>query len=725
MSLLPAPRRWLAILAVPALLVAGAAAVAGLYLFASVPLPQDVGVGPTVVLDVHGREVGTLDPGAPRREVALSDLPDHVPHAVMAAEDRRFLDHGGVSPLAVVRAAVVNLLAGEIRQGGSTITQQYVKNAVAGRERTFLRKAREAVLAVKLERRFPKERILEMYLNTIYWGRGTHGVEAAARTYFGVPAARLTLNQAATLAGLIRAPERLDPAERPEAADRRRRAVLDALLAEGWVGPARHRATTAAGLPAVSEPGDHPRGAAGYYLEAVRRELSSSLGPERLYRGLTVTTEMDLRIQRAAQRAVRDGLDGRPFTGAVAAVDPATGGVRALVGGRDPVSEPYNTAVRARRQAGSAFKPFTLAAFVEQGHSPASRFPAPASIRVPDGRGGTTAVANFDRSDHGILTVAEATRRSVNTVFMQVVEVVGPEAVADVAHRLGIPQGRDLAAVPSLTLGTSSVSPLDMASAYATLAAEGVASPPRLVRRVEDRLGTLLVDEEPHRERVVEADDARLVTDVLRGVVEHGTGRGAAIGRPAAGKTGTTDAHRDAWFAGYTPQLAAAVWVGHPDGRPMEGVTGGGVPARMWARFMRAAHDGLEVVGFTPPDPDGRQVINPSPTPTPSPTPSPIPSPTPSGSSSPSTSPSPSPSPSPAPTVPVGPIPLPSASAPAPAATPSPAPTASPTPSSTPAPSPGSSPTPSPSPSPSPAGPPTGRPSSPSPSPAPTATPTP
>lgn len=614
----------------PAAVLVLLAAVVSTYLFATVPLGEDIGARPSRVLDARGRVVGTLSPSVARQDVPLAALPDHVPDAVLAAEDRGFYEHGGLSLTGILRALVTNVRERAVAAGGSTITQQYLKNAALTSERTLLRKAKEAVLAVKMERRFTKDEILERYLNTIYWGRGAYGVEAAARTYFGTSATDLSLNQAATLAGIIQAPEALDPRDAPERADRRRRHVLDGMRTEGWIGERTHQRTLAAGLPPVRRDRGVAPGANAYYLDAVTRELSAVLEAESIHAGLDIHTALDVRLQRLAQRAVRQRTRGRDHTGALVALDPATGGVRALVGGPNHTSQPFNFAVRGGNQVGSAFKAFTLAAFVTAGNHPASRYPAPARLHVSEAEAGASgcvqtgeyAPRNHSGRSLGPTTVRDATIASVNTVYVQIELEVGCFRVADTAEALGIPEQQDGSPVltnhTSLTLGVADLTPMEMASAYGTLAAEGVRAPPHLVTRVEGPDGDVLHETEATPEGVFDSNDARIVTDVLRDVVTSGTGRAARLDRPVAGKTGTTDENRDAWFVGYIPQLVAAVWMGTADDSvPRQPLTGGGVPAETWAAFMEPAVAPMDVVGFGEPDLSGKTVIGRRPEPEP------------------------------------------------------------------------------------------------------------
>ncbi|MGH2828862.1 MAG: transglycosylase domain-containing protein, partial [Actinomycetota bacterium] len=494
---------------------------------------------------------------------------------------------------------------GRIKQGGSTITQQYVKNAFVGRRKNFFRKTKEALVAVKLERRWSKSQILDAYLNTIYFGRGAYGIEAAARAWFGIPAARLSLPQAALLAGIIRAPEALDPSRRNDSAVRRRNQVLDAMLAEGKI--TREQRDEAAGSAVTALPRRAGVGGrAPHFLEAVRRELIERMGPDAVYRaGLRVRTTLDVDMQRAAEDAVAGVLD-RPDDpeAALVAVDPATGSVRAMVGSRDFTKRQLDLATQARRQPGSAFKPFVLAAALEKGLSLGRTYRAPSRISIPT-EAGPWSVANYDRRDYGSLGLIEATANSVNTVYAQLIVDAGAANVVDVAHRMGI--ASKLGAFPSLALGTEEVSPFELAGAYATFAAGGAHARAHVIARVVERGGDERYRFSQKAEQAIDPWVAARVTTALERVMASGTGRRAALGRPAAGKTGTTESHRDAWFAGYTPSLATVVWMGYPDGtRTMErvrgaAVVGGTLPARIWKAFMQEALKNIPAKPFPAP----------------------------------------------------------------------------------------------------------------------------
>jgi penicillin-binding protein 1A len=645
----------------------------------------------TVLLDRTGAPIARVNAGIDRTMIPLERMPRSLRRAVVAVEDADFYRHDGVDLSAVARAAWNDVTSGSLSQGGSTITQQYVKNVLTGSERSVGRKVREAILALKLERTESKDQILESYLNTVYLGHGAYGVQAASRTYFDRDAADLSLAQSATLAGLIAAPSARDPFEHPEIALQYRNYVLDRMvdveaipqsladmIEDTPLGLAKERK--------VASP-------APYFVEYVRNGLESSYGPDALYRGgLRVRTTIDLGWQRAAEGAVHRFLPSATDPdAALVAIDPRTGAIRALVGGRDFDRREFDLATQGRRQAGSAFKPFVLLAALEQGISPLEVRNGPSRLTISDPlcrtRGGPWTVTNAGDESAGTMSIENAMAGSVNTIYAQLTVQVGPEAVADVAHRMGIES--PLHPVCSIGLGTSEVSPLEMTSAFATLAAHGIYAQPTPVEEVRGPGGEVVQGPPGNLSSIgtqaVSAQDADAATQVLTGVIDHGTGTAARLaGRPAAGKTGTAADNTDAWFCGYTPQLATCVWVGYPKGaRPMtnvEGVPvvyGGTIPAQIWHTFMTEATAGMPVVPFrsvsydvyadqaaipptapatgvipsasVAPPPSVPPSVAPSPQPSPSPVPTPSPPP-PSPSPSPSdVSPSPPGSPSPGP----------------------------------------------------------------------------
>lgn len=549
-----------------------------------------------------------------RVSVPLDQVPPVLVDAVIAVEDSSFYEHRGVSVRGLVRAAKENATSGEVEEGGSTITQQLVKNSLLTPDRSYDRKAKELVLAIRMERELSKDEILQRYLNTVYFGQSTYGVRAASERYFGKPLDRLALPEAALLAGLIASPESFDPFSDPDAARARRAHVLRRMTAEGAITAEDAAAAGAAPLPTAPH-GIDPA-PLGYFVEEVKRQLlrderlgrSQQARYDALFRGgLTIRTTLDPATQRAAERAVAAQLPPSAFSAALVAIDPRSGGVRALVGGPGLDKLRFNLATQGGRQAGSTFKVVTLAAALEAGHSPEDLVDGTAPCTLPLPRQEPWTVDNYEEGSGGVTTLREATVKSLNCAFARTALAIGPGRIAAMAERLGV--GRKLSAVPSITLGTHEVSPLEMATVFATLAADGVRTDPYLVSEVTDASGKVLLRADPNRRQVIEPEIARTVTSVLEGVITSGTGQAAAIGRPAAGKTGTSQEWRDAWFAGYTPALATAVWMGSPEGQVSmigvggRNVTGGSYPAKIWAAFMGWALGGTPAAGFTPPDP--------------------------------------------------------------------------------------------------------------------------
>lgn len=595
---------------------------------ARVEIPREPSLPETTFLFSRtGERIAQLPGPEHRIVVELDELPGHLVEAVVAAEDEGFFDHGGIDARAIVRAALTDLGRGELVEGGSTITQQYVKNVFTGAERTFARKLEEAALAIELERRWTKEEILEAYLNTIAFGRRAYGVEAASRMYFGVPASRLGVRQSALLAGLIAGPTRYDPVRRPTRAERRRNYVLARMSDAGALSSERAQRLSARPLGVDLHPVEFSE--APYFTDVVERFLSDRYGSGRASSGgLRVKTTLDMRWQRAAERAVRNAL-GEPGdpSAALVAIDPRSGEIRALVGGRNWNRLEFNLATQAERQTGSAFKPFVLAAALEAGISPLSLMTGPSQLTIDDPRCSTNGepweVGNYSDAGFGTMSVADGLARSVNTMYAQLALEVGPERVAAVAERMGI-EG-PLAPVCSIALGVEEVTPLEMTSAFATIAAGGIHREPTPVRAVREDGERL---ERPIDRRGTEAispRDAAVLTWAMRGVVERGTGTAAALpGRPVAGKTGTSQEYANAWFCGFVPQLAACVWVGHPEGNvPMagvaglSGVTGGSIPAGIWQEFMLAATARMKVLEFPEPDLSGYRFLPPPPMPDP------------------------------------------------------------------------------------------------------------
>jgi len=604
--------RW-PVLGAAVLLVAVVALVAWVWATTELPPARSIGES-AVLLDRNGEELAVLAQEGLRLEVPLEEMAPVAVDALIAAEDQRFFAHTGVDPVGIGRA-VWNNLRNDSTQGGSTITQQLVKNAYLTSDRTLTRKIREAVLAVKLERNDDKEAILERYLNTVYFGRGAYGLEAAARTFFDTSASELTTEQAALLVGMLRSPHQLDPATDAEASTRRRDAVLEAMVDTGALTAEEARAAIAVPVQ-VSQTGASPTtlraGVAPHFVEHVRAQLVEQFGEQALYdEGLVVRTTLDLADQRAAEAAVAAHLDDPTDPQAALVAVDREGAVRAWVGGRDYAAlqvDLVSGGGGSGRQPGSTFKPVALAATLEQGNGAGQRFPAPAEITL-DIDGEPWTVSNAGGGDRGVLTLAEATAASVNTVYAQVAAQIGAEPIVDMARRLGV--RRELAAEPSIVLGTEEVSTLELATVFSTLSRSGTRIDPYLYTSVETRDGEVrweLGDVE--EEQAVEPRIADTVSAVLEETPRSGTARRAALDRPMAAKTGTTQRNADAWLAGYTPEYTAVVWVGNPDSnepiQPVDGETvqGGTVPAEIWHDFMVEALADVPPTPFPAPDPE-------------------------------------------------------------------------------------------------------------------------
>ena len=521
--------------------------------------------------------------GVPLR---AGDLPKALPQAVLATEDRRFYDHFGLDVIGIARAAYRNARAGRIVQGGSTITQQVAKNLFLTPERSYKRKIQEVLLSLWLEHKFTKDQILTIYLNRVYLGAGTYGIDAAARRYFGVPAKRVTVYEAAMIAGLLKAPSRYNPRANPDLAQKRTAQVLMNMVAAGYLSDAQAKAAR------KRRHADRPSGGAPgrYFVDWVLNQVADYLAPGD--RDITVSTTLNPLLQRAAERRVVNLLDGpgRKVAASQAALVALAGdgAVRAMVGGRRYSVSPFNRATQARRQPGSAFKPFVFLAALETGMRTDDRV-KDAPIKIGD-----WAPRNFKRKFRGEVSLAEALALSLNTAAVRIGKHAGFKRVAETAGRLGIP-GK-IAATPSLSLGTHDVSLIDLTAAYAPFANGGTAAWPFGINEIRDGDGKVLYTRAGSGPgRVVSAAHVGAMNRMMAGVIAGGTGKAARLNRPAAGKTGTSQNHRDAWFVGYTADLVTGVWVGNDNGAPMKRVTGGGLPAVLWKRFMADAHKGRAV----------------------------------------------------------------------------------------------------------------------------------
>lgn len=518
--------------------------------------------------------------------IGLHEMSPYIPQAVIAIEDRRFYSHFGLDPLGLARAMATNVMAGRMTQGGSTLTQQLAKNMFLSPARTLERKVQEVLLALWLERNHTKEQILTMYLNRVYFGSGAHGVEAASRRYFNKTARDVTLAEAALLAGLLKAPSRLSPARDPKAAQDRARLVIAAMREQGMVGETEFALAMKA--PATRA-ASYWSGSENYVADRVMEELPSLIGDVK--EDVVVDTTLDLTLQKIAEGSIRDlikakGEKLKVSQGALVSID-GSGAVRALVGGYDYANSQFDRASEARRQPGSTFKPFVYLAALEAGRTPDSvRNDAP--IRI-----GKWTPENFKGKYYGKVTLATALKKSLNSVSAQLAQEVGPKTVAEVAHRLGIES--DLTVNASIALGTSEVTPLELTGAYVPFVNGGYRPDTHVIRRVTTMDGKVVYEHKQLAPRVIREDLVAMMNTMLSGVVEDGTAKKADFGWPAAGKTGTTQNSRDAWFIGYTSNLVTGVWFGNDDGTFMKGVTGGMLPAEAWRSFMTAAHEGLPV----------------------------------------------------------------------------------------------------------------------------------
>jgi len=573
---------WLTVLALWVGIIGGGAAA---YVLFTVPddaldLPQrERGL---IVLAEDGRVLARR--GTFRGDTVRTDeLPSYLIDAVIATEDRRFYSHFGADPIGLLRALVANIREGEIVQGGSTITQQLAKNLFLEPDRTFTRKFQELVLAIWLEYRYSKDEILQLYLNRVYFGAGAWGIEAAARRYFGKSAREVTLPEAAVLAGLLKAPSRFAPTNNPELAEERAFLVLNGMVEAGYISPLEGQLAVDNPAALNLKPQDQ---AEQYVVDWITEILPGYVRVDD--RTLIVHTTIDADLQKATGRVVRDVLDRkgeeRDADQAAMVVLSPDGAVRALVGGRSYAQSQFNRAVKARRQPGSAFKPFVFLAALERGYSPDSIVvDRPVTV-------GKWRPANYNDKYYGEVTLQDALALSLNSVAAQLVLKVGPKAVASVAHRLGI--SSPLHHNASLALGTAEVGLIELTAAYAPFSNGGAGVLPHVIDRVTDDSGTVLYERRGSGPgQVVSADNVAAMNRMLAAVVTGGTGRAAALdGYPAAGKSGTSQDFRDAWFVGYTADYVAGVWVGNDSNRPMEKVTGGSLPAEIWHDVMTVAH---------------------------------------------------------------------------------------------------------------------------------------
>ncbi len=561
------------------------------------------------VFDVNGKLITVLHAVENRLPVPLTKIPKDLQNAFIALEDNRFYQHGGVDPRAILRAVWINVAAGGVSEGGSTITQQLAKNALLTQDRTWKRKVQEVLLAFQIEKQYTKKEILELYLNQIYFGAGAYGVEAAAQTYFGKSVDKLTLAESAMLAGLPKSPNYYSPFNSLKAAKERQSTVLDQMVKYGYLDQATADKTkgvqvklAASGEPVKLDPKAKPDPkqkekdigvSASYFIEYITSQLIDKYGTDTVYKeGLKIYTSIDMDMQKSAEKAMRElpvmSVDKNGLQqpqGALVAIDTHNGYVKAMVGGRG--TDKFNRAVLAERQPGSAFKPFVYLTALENGKSPAS------IIDDKPFRAGAYAPMNYDRTFKGPITLRTALELSRNIPAVKLAQEIGPERIVRKAQNMGITtmvtsgSHNDITLAMALGGLTRGVTPMDIASAFGVLANQGVRVEPVTILKVVDRNGKVLEQHIPKERMVINEKVAFLLTDMMKGVIQRGTGTGANIGRPAAGKTGTTDEHKDAWFVGFTTDISTAVWIGFDSEGTLDGTTGGETPATIWQLFMK------------------------------------------------------------------------------------------------------------------------------------------
>ncbi len=641
------------------LIVLGMFGVLFLILFLSKNLPsieQLENYDPDLVTRIYSSDGKVLNELFVQKRVfiELDKIPEHMQYAVVSSEDRRFFEHWGLSMRSIARAVMINTLSLSYRQGFSTLTQQLARNLYksVGFEDSILRKVKEMITAIQIERTYTKDEILEMYLNTVHFGHGTYGVEAATKRFFGKESRYLTIDESAILVGLLPAPASYSPIHHPDRAIRRRNTVLRLMRDQGYISRGEFEENRARTLETVLEV--PKRGSAPYFTEYVRRILEkedTALGINIYRDGLKIYTTLDSRLQSIAEDAVlntvrddQERLNKRLYKNreefenlayltiyeedsikmmlsgegklykdlrdkllvqcAFVALDPNTGGILAMIGGRPDYHDQYNRAVQARRQPGSVFKPFVYTTALDNGYSVTEQLlnqPVVLNIQNMDGTWVKWKPQNYDGSTGGLTTFREGLRKSMNLISVRMVQqdIAPAEQVKQTAKRMGI--NTDIRAVDAIALGTSEVFPIEMVSAYSALSNQGVYSKPFGITRIEDRYGNIIKEYYPDRKEVLSEETAYLMTSLMQTVMDRGTGGSARwkykFNRPAAGKTGTTQGWSDAWFVGFTPQIAAGCWFGVDDFKVPLGPGQDGSRAALpaWAKFMKAAHDTLEL----------------------------------------------------------------------------------------------------------------------------------
>jgi penicillin-binding protein 1A len=560
------------------------------------------------IYDINGNLIANVHASENRVLVKINKIPQNLQNAFVAVEDARFYDHYGVDPRGILRAVWANMTDGAVSEGGSTITQQLAKNAYLTQDRTIKRKIQEMFLALQLERQYTKQEILEMYLNQIYFGQGAYGVQAAAQTYFGKNVEDLNLSECAMLAGIPKSPNYYSPLNNLAAANERKETVLDQMEKYGYINSSTANQTKKEALKLAKKAHQGDTTPAAYFVDYVTQKLIDKYGADAVYKdGLKIYTTLDMDMQHAAEAAMQqlptyhtDSNGLQQPQGALVAIEPQTGYIKAMVGGRG--NDQFNRATMAERQPGSAFKPFVFISALENKMTPSTIIDdSPITI-------GDWSPQNYERTFSGKVTLRTVAEESMNVPTVKIAQKVGIDRAIYYAQEMGIstlvldgPQNdKNLAtALGGLTKG---VTPLELASAYGTFANRGIHTEPVSIIKILDRNGKVIEQSDKKERSVVSEKSAYLLTDMLKGVITHGTGGRANIGRPAAGKTGTTSDYKDAWFVGYTPDLVAAVWIGNDDNTVMNGMTGGREPASVWKAFMQKALAGVKAKDFVRPN---------------------------------------------------------------------------------------------------------------------------
>ena len=555
------------------------------------------------IYDIHGNEIANIHAAENRRPIGINEIPKNLQNAFIAVEDNRFYDHIGIDPRGIVRAIWANIRGRTVTEGGSTITQQLAKNAYLTQDRTLKRKVQEVFLALQLERQYTKQEILELYMNQIYFGQGAYGVQAAARTYFGKDAKDLTLNECAMLAGIPKSPNYYSPVNNMDAATERKAVVLDQMVKYGYISDSEAAAAKKEPLHIAKNTNDSGK-SASYFVDYVLQQLAEKYGDDAIYKdGLKIYTTIDMDMQAAAETAMKNlptyFTDANGIVqpqGALVAIDPHTGYIKAMVGGRG--TDQFNRATQAVRQPGSAFKPFVFAAALENKYTPES------IIEDKPLKVGSWEPQNYSRNFSGKVRLRDVVRWSLNVPTVRIAQDIGIDKAIFYAQEMGIStfvldgatNDRNLAtALGGMTRG---VTPLELTSAYGTFANRGIHVKPVAILRVVSRTGKVLEEAERKEKSVMSADNAAALTAMLEDVIRRGTGTRANIGRPAAGKTGTTSDYHDAWFVGYTPDLVTGVWIGNDSVSDLHGMSGGMTPAVIWQAFMQKALAQMPIRSF-------------------------------------------------------------------------------------------------------------------------------